>query len=70
MRTDESTLRPEHLPAPTYTPAIVGAAVVLVAWGAVTTISVVILGLLLLAVGVAGWILEIRREHRSKAYRG
>jgi hypothetical protein len=51
------------LPAPTYTPAIVALALVVMAWGAVTTIALVVLGVVLLAVGVAGWIMELRRDY-------
>lgn len=63
MEIRNSKPRPERLPLPTYTPAIVAAGVVLVAWGAVTTLAIVILGLVLLVVGLAGWFVEIRREH-------
>lgn len=62
MQTHESTPRPRRLPTSTYTPAIVAASLVLIAWGAVTTIALVMLGILLLAVGIGGWIVDIRRE--------
>jgi hypothetical protein len=62
MQTHESTPRPARLPAPTYTPAIVALALVVMAWGAVTTIALVVLGVVLLAVGVAGWMMELRRD--------
>ena len=63
MHTDESpTPRPERLPSPTYTPAIVGLAVAVIAWGAVTTLAIAVLGLVLLAIGIGGWIRELRRE--------
>jgi hypothetical protein len=61
MQIPDSTPRPERLPEPTYTPAIVGLAIVLIAWAAVTTIALVVLGLVLLAIGVGGWIMELRR---------
>ena len=63
MPRDDSVPRPARLPAPTYTPAIVGLSLVLIAWGAVTTLALVVLGLVLLAVGIWGWMAEIRREH-------
>jgi hypothetical protein len=62
MDDDQSIARPVRLPAPTYTPAIVGLGIVLMAWGAVTTIVVGAAGVALLAVGAAGWIVEMRRE--------
>jgi hypothetical protein len=58
-----TTPRPEKLPSPTYTPAVVAVAIMLIAWGAVTTLALVMLGVLLLIVGVWGWMAEIRREH-------
>ena len=63
METHETKPRPERLPAPTYAPAIVAAALVLIAWGAVTTVAIALLGLVLLVVGLTGWFAEIRREH-------
>jgi hypothetical protein len=63
MPTHESIPRPEKLPPPTYTPAIVGVAIMLIAWGAVTTVAIVLLGIVLLVIGIWGWIAELRREH-------
>ena len=62
MTPTSSTPRPNRLPPPTYTPAIVGAGIVLVAWGAVTILAIVALGVLLLGVGLAGWIAALRRN--------
>lgn len=63
MPTHEPMPRPEKLHPPTYTPAIVGVSIMLIAWGGVTTIAIVMLGIVLLVVGVWGWIAEIRRGH-------
>ena len=63
MQTHESRPRPERLAAPTYTPAIVAVALTVIAWGAVTTIALVLLGFCLLVLGAWRWIGEIRREH-------
>ena len=62
METRPSLPRPEHLPGPTYTPAIVALGIMLLAWGAVTTVALVALGAVLLFVGVGGWIVEMRHE--------
>jgi hypothetical protein len=35
----------------------------LVAWGAVSSYALIALGVVLLAVGLAGWFTEIRRGH-------
>jgi hypothetical protein len=52
-----------ELPQPTYTPAIVGLGIMLIAFGIVSTWAVAVLGALLVAVGLTGWYAEIRREH-------
>jgi len=54
--------QPEKLPQPTYWPAVFAFAVVLFAWGWVTTISVSAVGLVLCAIAVAGWIGDLRHE--------
>lgn len=53
----------DELPQPTYTPAIVGLGIMLIAFGIVSTWAVAVLGALLVAVGLTGWFAEIRREH-------
>lgn len=52
-----------ELPQPTYTPAMVGLGIMLIAFGIVSTWAIAVLGALLVAVGLAGWYSEIRREH-------
>ena len=61
MPTHESKPRPHRLPPPTYTPAVVGLGVAVIAWGAVTTMAIAVLGLVLLAIGIGGWIRDVRR---------
>lgn len=51
------------MPQSTYTPAVVGLGVMLIAWGVVTTWALWALGIILTAGGLAGWFAEIRREH-------
>ena len=50
----------EHLSAPSIWPATVGAAVSLLAFGLVTSLALSVLGVLLLGVGLYGWIQELR----------
>jgi hypothetical protein len=50
----------EHLPAPSLWPATVGAAVSLLALGVATTLALSMLGMVLLAFGLYGWIQELR----------
>jgi hypothetical protein len=50
----------EHLPAPSLWPTTVGAAVSLMALGVATTLALSMLGMVLLAFGLYGWIQELR----------
>jgi hypothetical protein len=50
----------EHLPAPSIWPATVGAAVALMAFGVATSLALSVLGIVLLAFGLFGWIQELR----------
>ena len=49
------------LPSPTITPAIVALGITLLAAGLVTTLALTLVGLLVFAVGLGGWIQELRR---------
>ena len=50
----------EHLPAPSIWPSTIGAAVALMAFGVATSLALSVLGALLLAFGLFGWIQELR----------
>lgn len=52
-----------ELPQPTYTPAIVGLGIMLIAFGIISTSAIAVLGAVLIAVGLTGWFAGIRREH-------
>lgn len=54
--------QPEKLPQPTYWPAAMALGVVFVFWGIVTTLAISVVGLLLTAVALGGWIGELRHE--------
>ncbi len=58
---DWEPLPTEHLPRPTYWPVVLAAGVMFLAWGIVTTIAISIIGVALLALGLGGWIGELRR---------
>jgi hypothetical protein len=62
-RPDWERLPPAHLPRPTYWPVVLAFAVVLLAWGVVTTLAITVIGLALLALGLGGWIGELRHGH-------
>jgi len=50
----------EHLPAPSMWPATLGAAVALMAFGVATSLALSVLGVVLLAYGLFGWIQDLR----------
>jgi len=52
-----------HLPPPTIWPVTVAAGVALGGFGLVTTEVLSIIGLLVMAWGINGWIQELRHEH-------
>jgi hypothetical protein len=51
-----------HLPAPSIWPVVCAAAVTLVAFGVLTSLVLSVVGVLLLARGLHGWIWELRHE--------
>jgi len=57
--------RPERIPRPTYWPAVLALGVVLLAWGAVTSPIVSLVGAVVMATSLWGWIREIEHEHSS-----
>ena len=63
LRPGWSRARPEHIPRPTYWPAVVGLGITFALWGFLTIWIVGIVGLFLLGIGLAGWIGEWQHEH-------
>ncbi len=57
---DWEPLPTAHLPRPTYWPVVLAIGVMFLAWGIVTTIIISIIGVALLALGLGGWIGELR----------
>jgi hypothetical protein len=57
---DWEQLPAAHLPRPTYWPIVLAVGIMFLAWGIVTTIAITIIGLALLALGLGGWIGELR----------
>ena len=51
-----------HLPGPSIWPLVVGVAVTLLAFGVVTSLVFTVVGALLLAWALAGWIGELRHD--------
>ena len=56
---------PEVVPRPTWWPASVALGVMLMGWGAITSLTIFLIGAALLASSVVGWIGEIRHERNE-----
>jgi hypothetical protein len=62
LRSGWTILPPEKCPEPTFWPAALALGTVLLLWGLVTSFVVAAVGLILLAVSIAGWLGEMRHE--------
>jgi hypothetical protein len=51
-----------HLPSPSVWPFVLGAGVALLAFGAVTTLMFCVAGVIVVALGLAGWIGDLLHE--------
>jgi hypothetical protein len=56
----------EHLPRPTYFPAGLAMGITFLFWGLITSWVVILVGLSLFVVSLAGWIGEIRHERKRR----
>lgn len=56
---------PEVLPRATWWPAAIALGATLICWGLITSIIVVVIGLIIFAASLAGWIGEIRHEQKE-----
>lgn len=54
--------RPERLPAPTYWPFFLAVGLAFVFWGLLTTWVILVAGLIVFAIALAGWINILRHE--------
>jgi hypothetical protein len=55
--------RPEHIPRPTYWPAVLAFGLTFAIWGFLTTWIISVVGLVLITIALAGWIGDLRHEH-------
>ena len=55
-----SMSRPEHIPRPTYWPAVIALSTTLIVWGWITSYIVTGVGIVLFAISLAGWIGELQ----------
>ena len=52
--------KPEHVPHPTYWPAVLALGITFLVWGLITTYLISAVGLVLFALALGGWIWEMR----------
>lgn len=64
LRPGWSLPKPDITPRPTFWPAATALGVMLFAWGLITSLIIFVIGALVLAASIAGWIGEIRHERR------
>jgi hypothetical protein len=58
--------KPELLTKPTWWPAALALGSTLLVWGLVTSFIILGIGAVVLAISLAGWIGDIRHEHKSQ----
>jgi hypothetical protein len=58
--------KPDVLAEPTYWPLILAAGITLTAWGAVTSVFLSLLGLVMTVASLVNWIGDIRREQEHE----
>ena len=60
LRPGWSRPKPEHVPHPTYWPAVLALGVTFLVWGLITSYVISAVGLVLFALALGGWIWEMR----------
>jgi hypothetical protein len=60
LRPGWSRPKPEHVPHPTYWPAVLALGLTFAIWGLITSYVISVVGLVLFAIGLSGWIGELR----------
>ncbi len=59
-------LPPAHVPRPTYFPAGLALGTALIFWSLITSVVILVVGLGIFAVSLAGWVSEIRHERKHR----
>jgi hypothetical protein len=57
--------QPETLPEPSYWPFVLAVGIILTFWGVVTSFVISLVGIVVIAAALAGWIGELRHEHAA-----
>ena len=55
--------KPEKIPPPTYWPAVFGLGLTFVMWGVISNIFLLCFGLIITAIGLVYWVLDLRHEY-------
>jgi hypothetical protein len=62
LRPGWSRAKPDHIPRPTYWPAVMAFGITFALWGLITTLIISVVGIVLMAVALGGWIGDLRDE--------
>jgi hypothetical protein len=60
--------RPEHIPRPTYWPAVMAFGVTFALWGLINIWIVSVVGLVIMAIATGGWMVEWRHEQSNESH--
>ena len=55
--------KPEKIPPPTYWPAVFGLGLTFIMWGVISNIFLLCFGLIITAIGLVYWVLDLRHEY-------
>lgn len=55
--------KPEKIPPPTYWPAVFGLGLTFIMWGIISNIFLLCFGLIVTAIGLVYWVLDLRHEY-------
>ena len=55
--------KPEKIPPPTYWPAVFGLGLTFIMWGIISNIFLLCFGLIITAIGLVYWVLDLRHEY-------
>jgi hypothetical protein len=62
---DWNAARPEKIPSPTFAPAAMAFGTALFMWGFLTSMVLIVVGLIVMVASLTGWIGEIRGQRRA-----
>ncbi len=60
LRPGWSRPKPEHVPRPTYWPAVLAFGITFLLWGIITTYIISAIGIVLMGIAIGGWIGDLK----------